>query len=156
MTLSASRSLSATFSELTGHPTPLELWVPVTTIAAPLTGTTETFSSSVASSEPPTTASQPPLVTPTPEATTTETTTETQDQGTASAHSLSQPTQFPSLLSRPRPLQLHYQRLRVSLSPLLRVRPLRVQSQTVMWPSLSLPHAPQHLTHPAPTPPTDL
>jgi hypothetical protein len=79
MTLSASRSLSATFSELIGHPTPLELCVPVTTIAAPLTGTTEMFSSSIASSEPPTTASQPPLVTPTPEATTTETTTETQD-----------------------------------------------------------------------------
>ena len=48
-----SRSLGATFSELIGQPTPLELRVPVPTIAAPVTRTTEMISSSVASSEPP-------------------------------------------------------------------------------------------------------
>ena len=50
-----SRSLSATFSELTGQPTPLELRVPVPTTVAPVTGTTEMLPSSVASSEPPAT-----------------------------------------------------------------------------------------------------
>ena len=48
-----SRSLVATFSEIIGHPTPLELQVPITTAAAPVTGTTETLPSSVALSEPP-------------------------------------------------------------------------------------------------------
>ena len=48
-----SRSLGATFSELTGQPTPLELRVPVPTIVAPVTRTTKTLPSSVASSEPP-------------------------------------------------------------------------------------------------------
>jgi hypothetical protein len=56
-----SRSLDATFSELTGQPTPSEfrslattLAVPVIeAIAAPVTGTTEMILSSVASSEPP-------------------------------------------------------------------------------------------------------
>ena len=48
-----SRSLVATFSELIWQPTPLELRVPVPTTVAPVTGTTETISSSVASSEPP-------------------------------------------------------------------------------------------------------
>ena len=48
-----SRSLSATFSELIGQPTPLELRVPVPTIVALVTGTTETLPSSIASSEPP-------------------------------------------------------------------------------------------------------
>ena len=49
-----SRSLGATFSELTGKPTPLELRVPAPTTVALVTGTTETLPSSVASSEPPT------------------------------------------------------------------------------------------------------
>ena len=48
-----SRSLGATFSELTGHSTSLEFLVPIPTIAAPVTETTETIPSSVASSEPP-------------------------------------------------------------------------------------------------------
>ena len=47
-----SRSLGATFSELTGQPTPPELHVPVPTIVAPVTGTIETLPSSVASLEP--------------------------------------------------------------------------------------------------------
>ena len=46
-----SQSLGATFSELTGQPTPLDLHVPVPSIVAPITRTTETLSSSVASSE---------------------------------------------------------------------------------------------------------
>ena len=50
-----SRSLGATFSELTGQPTPLELRVLIPTTVAPVTGTTETLPSSVASSEPPAT-----------------------------------------------------------------------------------------------------
>ena len=50
-----SRSLGATFSELTGQPTPPELRVPVPTTIAPVTGTIETLTSSVASSEPPAT-----------------------------------------------------------------------------------------------------
>lgn len=45
------QSLSATYSEITGHPTPSELRGPVTTMAAPVTGTTETIPSSIASSE---------------------------------------------------------------------------------------------------------
>ena len=56
-----SRSLGATFSELTGQPTPLEFRVPAPTTAASVTGTTKTIPSSVALSEPPLT------VTPTPE-----------------------------------------------------------------------------------------
>ena len=48
-----SRSLGATFSELTGQPTPLELCVPRPSTVAPVTRTTETLPSSVASSEPP-------------------------------------------------------------------------------------------------------
>ena len=48
-----SRSLGATFSELTGQPTPPELCVPGPSIVALVTGTTETLPSSVASSEPP-------------------------------------------------------------------------------------------------------
>ena len=51
-----SRSLGATFSELIGQPTPPELRVPVPTIVALVTGTTEMIPSSVASSEPPQTA----------------------------------------------------------------------------------------------------
>ena len=47
-----SRSLGATFSELIGQPTPLELRVLVSSIVTPVTGTTETLSSSVASLEP--------------------------------------------------------------------------------------------------------
>ena len=50
-----SRSLGDTFSELTGQPTPLELRVPRPSTIAPVTGTTETLPSSVASSEPPAT-----------------------------------------------------------------------------------------------------
>ena len=46
------RSLGATFSELIGQPTLLELHVPIPTTIAPVTGTTETLSSSIASSEP--------------------------------------------------------------------------------------------------------
>jgi hypothetical protein len=61
-----SRSLAATFSEITGHPTPLELQVPITTATAPVTETTETLPSYVASLEP------PPIVTPTLEASATE------------------------------------------------------------------------------------
>ena len=47
-----SRSLGATFSELTGQPTSPDLHVPVPTTIALVTGTTETLPSSVASSEP--------------------------------------------------------------------------------------------------------
>ena len=50
-----SRSLGATFSELIGQPTLLELHVPGPSTVAPITRTTETLLSSVASSEPPTT-----------------------------------------------------------------------------------------------------
>ena len=57
-----SRSLGATFSELTGQPTPLVFRVPIPTTAAPVTGTIEMILLSVASSEPPQT------VTPTLEA----------------------------------------------------------------------------------------
>ena len=48
-----SKSLGATFSELTGQPSPLVFRVSVSTTAAPVTGTTETIPSFVASSEPP-------------------------------------------------------------------------------------------------------
>ena len=48
-----SRSLGATFSELTGQPTLPYLYVPGLSIVAPITGTTEMLPSSVASSEPP-------------------------------------------------------------------------------------------------------
>ena len=47
-----SRSLGATFSELIGLPTLLELRVPAPTIVAPVTRTTKMLPSSVASSEP--------------------------------------------------------------------------------------------------------
>ena len=47
-----SRSLGASFSELTGMPTPPYLHVPGPSTVAPVTGTTETLPSSVASSEP--------------------------------------------------------------------------------------------------------
>ena len=50
---SVSRSLGATFSELTGQPTPPDLHVPGPSTVAPITGTTKTLPSSVASSEPP-------------------------------------------------------------------------------------------------------
>ena len=60
-----SRSLSATFSELIGQPTSPVFRVPIPTIAAPVTETTEMIPSSIASSEPPQT------VTPTLEASTT-------------------------------------------------------------------------------------
>ena len=46
-----SKSLGATFSELTGQPTLLELRVPGPSIVALVTGTTETLPSSIASSE---------------------------------------------------------------------------------------------------------
>ena len=49
---SVSRSLGATFSELIGQPTPPYLHVLGPSIVAPITGTTETLPSSVASSEP--------------------------------------------------------------------------------------------------------
>ena len=48
-----SRSLSATFSELTGQPTPPELQVPIPSIVSPVIRTTEMIPSPVASSEPP-------------------------------------------------------------------------------------------------------
>ena len=48
-----SRSLGATFSELTGQPTSPEFRACAPTTAAPITGTTEKILSSVASSEPP-------------------------------------------------------------------------------------------------------
>ena len=47
-----SRSLGASFSELTGQPTPPYLHVPGPSMAAPITVTTEMLPSSVASSEP--------------------------------------------------------------------------------------------------------
>ena len=47
-----SRSLGATFSKLTGQPTPPELRVPAPTIVALVTRTIETLPSYVASSEP--------------------------------------------------------------------------------------------------------
>ena len=47
-----SRSLGASFSELTGLPTPPYLHVLDPSIVAPITGTTEMLPSSVASSEP--------------------------------------------------------------------------------------------------------
>ena len=50
-----SRSLDATFSELTGQPTPPYLHVPSPSIVAPIMGTIEMLPSSVASSEPPAT-----------------------------------------------------------------------------------------------------
>ena len=50
-----SRSLDALFSELTGQPTPPELHVPSPSTVAPITETTETLPSSVASLEPPAT-----------------------------------------------------------------------------------------------------
>ena len=62
-----SRRLATTFSVITGHPTHLELQVPITTIATLVIGTTETLPSSVASLEPPQT------VTPTLEASAIET-----------------------------------------------------------------------------------
>ena len=46
-----SRSLGASFSELTGQPTPPELHVPGPSIVAPIIGTTEMLPSLVASSE---------------------------------------------------------------------------------------------------------
>ena len=46
-----SRSLGASFSELTGQPTLPELHVPGPSIVAPITRTTETLSLSVASSK---------------------------------------------------------------------------------------------------------
>ena len=49
---SVSRSLGATFSELTGQPTPPYLHVLGPSIVAPIIGTTETLPSLVASSEP--------------------------------------------------------------------------------------------------------
>ena len=56
-----SRSLSATFSELIGQPTPPVFQVPIPTIAALVTRTTEMIPSSIASSEPPQTVT-PTLV----------------------------------------------------------------------------------------------
>ena len=47
-----SRSLGATFMELIGQPTPLELLVPIPTIVALVTRTTMTIPSSIASYEP--------------------------------------------------------------------------------------------------------
>ena len=47
-----SRSLGASFSELTGMPTPPYLHVPGPSTVAPVTGTTETLPSLVASLEP--------------------------------------------------------------------------------------------------------
>ena len=46
-----SRSLGASFSELTGHPTPPDLLAPVPTTIAPETGATDTLPSTIASSE---------------------------------------------------------------------------------------------------------
>ena len=50
-----SRSLGATFRELTGQPTPPDLHVPGPSTIAPITRTTKTLSSLVASSETPAT-----------------------------------------------------------------------------------------------------
>ena len=65
-----SRSLGASFSELTGQPTPPYLHVLGPSTVAPITGTTETLPSSVASSEPtapviPTQSTAAPVVDPT-------------------------------------------------------------------------------------------
>ena len=65
-----SRSLGASFSELTGQPTPPYLRVLGPSIVAPITGTTETLPSSMASSEQaatviPAPSTAPPVVDPT-------------------------------------------------------------------------------------------
>ena len=65
-----SRSLGASFSELTGQPTPPYLHVPGPSIVAPIIETTEALPSSVASSEPATPVIPPqstasPVVDPT-------------------------------------------------------------------------------------------
>ena len=52
---SVSRSLGTTFRELIGQPTLLYLHILGPSIVAPITGTTETLPSSVASSKPPAT-----------------------------------------------------------------------------------------------------
>ena len=66
-----SHSLGATFSELTGQPTPLELRAPlVPSRAAPVTGTIETLPSSVALLEPPRTTTSTLEVSATATATT--------------------------------------------------------------------------------------
>ena len=67
---SVSRSLGTTFSELTGQPTPPYLYILGPSIVAPIIGTTETLSPSVASSEPaattiPTQSIAAPVVDPT-------------------------------------------------------------------------------------------
>ena len=67
---SVSRSLGATFSELTGQPTLPYLHVPGPSIVAPIAGTIEMLPSSVASSEPaapviPTQSTTAPVVDPT-------------------------------------------------------------------------------------------
>ena len=49
---SVSRSLGASFSELIGQPTPSYMHVPCPSMATPITATTETLPSSMASSEP--------------------------------------------------------------------------------------------------------
>ena len=65
-----SRSLGATFNELTGQPTPPYLHVLGPSIVAPITGTIEMLPSLVASSEPvalviPTKSTAAPVVDPT-------------------------------------------------------------------------------------------
>ena len=49
---SVSKSLGASFSELTGQPTPPHLYAPGPSIAAPIATTTQRLPSSVASSDP--------------------------------------------------------------------------------------------------------
>ena len=65
-----SRSLGASFSELIGQPTPLDLHVLGPSTVAPITGTTETLPSLVASSEQaatviPTQSTAAPVIDPT-------------------------------------------------------------------------------------------
>ena len=72
---SVSRSLGASFSELIGQPTPPYLHVPGPSIVAPITGTTETLSFSVASSEPTIVIPAQSTAAPVPDLTQTATTT---------------------------------------------------------------------------------
>ena len=63
--------MAATFSEITGLPTPLELHVPITTTVALVIGTTKTLPCSVALSEPPRIVTET-VVAPLPTATASE------------------------------------------------------------------------------------
>ena len=76
-----SRSLGASFNELTGMPTPPYLHVPGPSTVAPVTGTTETLPSSVASSEPTIVLPTQSIVAPVPDPTQTTTASITATEG---------------------------------------------------------------------------